>query len=118
MNFINSLFAPKLVEEESEEVQKALVKSHSYYVSQGKYDDALKITALLFRHQDKDGCFNIKNTIPETTNNTTEDKTTNNTYSEQWTKLLSQEYEIDEAIEDFFKKVGKYNLGKVRSEKL
>ena len=49
MKFTCSLFTKKIVEEELEVIQKALVIAHDYYASRGKYDDALKIT--------EDGCF-------------------------------------------------------------
>ena len=57
MKFTSSLFTQKIVEEELEDIQKALVISHGYYVSQGKYDDALKITKVIYENLDKDGCF-------------------------------------------------------------
>ena len=57
MKFTCSLFTKKIVEEELEVIQKALVIAHDYYASRGKYDDALKITDLLAGNQDEDGCF-------------------------------------------------------------
>jgi len=57
MKFTCSLFTKKIVEEELEVIQKALVIAHDYYASRGKYDDALKISDLLAGNQDEDGCF-------------------------------------------------------------
>ena len=57
MKFTCSLFAKKIVEEELEAIQKALVIAHDYCASRGKYDDALKISDLLAGNQDEDGCF-------------------------------------------------------------
>ena len=57
MKFTCSLFTKKIVEEELEVIQKALVIAHDYYASRGKYDDALKKSDLLSGNQDEDGCF-------------------------------------------------------------
>ena len=57
MKFPCSLFTRKIVEEELEVIQKALVIAHDYYASRGKYDDALKITKVIYENLDKDGCF-------------------------------------------------------------
>ena len=54
---INSLFTNKIVNEDSEIIQKSLIIAHQYYVSKGKYDDALKITNVISENLDKDGCF-------------------------------------------------------------
>ena len=54
---IKSLFANKFVNEDSEIIQKSLVIAHQYYVSNEKYDDALKITNVISENLDKDGCF-------------------------------------------------------------
>ena len=54
---IKSLFANKFVNEDSEIIQKSLIIAHQYYVSKGKYDDALKITNIISENLDKDDCF-------------------------------------------------------------
>jgi len=54
---INSLFTNKIVNEDSEIIQKSLIIAHQYYVSKGKYDDALKITNVISENLDKNGCF-------------------------------------------------------------
>ena len=56
-----SLFANKIVNEELELIQKALVIAHHHYVSLGNFDDALNITKLLFENQDEAGCFIFSN---------------------------------------------------------
>ena len=57
MKFTCSLYTKKIVEEELEVIQKALVIAHDYYASSGKFEDALKISDLLAGNQDEDGCF-------------------------------------------------------------
>ena len=57
MELTFSLFANKIVNEELELIQKALVIAHDHYVSCGNFDDALKITKLLSENQNQDGCF-------------------------------------------------------------
>ena len=57
MKLTFSLFANKIVNEELELIQKALVIAHDHYVSCGNFDDALKITKLLSENQNEDGCF-------------------------------------------------------------
>ncbi len=57
MKLIFSLFANKIVNEELELIQKALVIAHDHYVSCGNFDDALKITKLLSENQNEAGCF-------------------------------------------------------------
>ena len=57
MKLIFSLFAQKIVNEELELIQKALVIAHNHYVSCGNFEDALKITKLLSENQNQDGCF-------------------------------------------------------------
>ena len=57
MKFTCSLFTKKIVEEELEVIQKALVIAHDYYASSGKFEDDLKISDLLAGNQDEDGCF-------------------------------------------------------------
>ena len=57
MKLIFSLFAKKIVNEELELIQKALVIAHNHYVSCGNFEDALKITKLLSENQNQDGCF-------------------------------------------------------------
>ena len=54
---INSLFANRIVNEDSEIIQKSLVIAHEHYASREKYDDALKITKVISENLDKDGCF-------------------------------------------------------------
>ena len=57
MKLIFSLFAQKIVNEELELIQKALVMAHNHYVSCSNFEDALKITKLLSENQNEDGCF-------------------------------------------------------------
>ena len=57
MKLIFSLFAKKIVNEELELIQKALVIAHDHYVSCGNFDDALKITKLLSENQNEAGSF-------------------------------------------------------------
>ena len=57
MKLTFSLFANKIVNEELELIQKALVIAHDHYVSCGNFDDALKITKLLSENQNEAGCF-------------------------------------------------------------
>lgn len=57
MKFTCSLYTKNIIEEEMEVIKKALVISHDYYASRGKYDDALEITDLLAGDQDDEGCF-------------------------------------------------------------
>ena len=59
MKFTCSLFAKKIVEEELEVIQKALVVAHGYYAAHGKYEDALKISDLLAGNQDENGCLKL-----------------------------------------------------------
>mgnify|MGYP006159622625 CR=1 FL=1 len=44
---------------EFELIQKALVVRHSHLISCGNFDDALKITKILFENQDEEGYFSI-----------------------------------------------------------
>ena len=60
MKLIFSLFAKKIVIEELELIQKALVIAHNHYVSCRNFEDALKITKLLSENQNEDGCFIFK----------------------------------------------------------
>ena len=60
MKFTRSLFSSKIVNEEMEDIQKALVLAHSHFTSQGKFDDALKISNLLAKNLNKDGNFNLE----------------------------------------------------------
>ena len=46
-------------EQELELIQKALIIRHNSYISCGSFDDALKITKLLFENQDEAGRFSI-----------------------------------------------------------
>ena len=63
-----SIFANKIVDQESVIIQKALVIAHQYYTTNEKYDDALNITTLLSENLDKEGSFvfTAKNIIPDT----------------------------------------------------
>jgi len=103
MKFTRSLFSNKIVDEEMEEIQKALVRSHSHFVSQGKFEDALKISNLLASNLNEDGNFNHegKDQIlikePFEQNEVTEFESV---YSDQ----------INEYLELFFKTIGKYNM--------
>ena len=68
MKFTCSLYTKKIVEEELEVIQKALVIAHDYYSSRGKFEDALKISNLLADNQDGDGCFEFVSRIENLTN--------------------------------------------------
>jgi len=59
MKLIFSLFANKIVNEDFELIQKALVITYNHYISRGNYNDALKITKILSENQNEDGCFNL-----------------------------------------------------------
>ena len=63
-----SIFANKIVDQESVIIQKALVIAHQYYTTNEKYDDALNITTLLSENLDKEGSFvfTAKSIIPDT----------------------------------------------------
>ena len=63
-----SIFANKIVDQDSVVIQKALVIAHQYYTTNEKYDDALNITTLLSENLDKEGSFvfTAKNIIPDT----------------------------------------------------
>ena len=106
MKFTRSLFSNKFVYEEMEEIQKALVLTHSHYVSQEKFEDALKISNLLAINLNKDGNFNLeaKNQIlkkePCEQNEITEIESE---YSDQ----------LNEDLELFFNTIGKYNMEKL-----
>ena len=100
MKFTLSLFAKKIVDEEIEDIQKALVIAHDYYASRGKYEDALKITKVIYENLDKDGCFVL----------TAKNKILNN-YNTQWNLQLR----IDSLLRmlwGFLSAPGKYNLKK------
>ena len=60
MKLTFSAFANKIVNEELELIQKALVIAHQHYASWGNFDDALKITKFLSENLDKDGCLEFK----------------------------------------------------------
>jgi len=68
MKKIRSLFNNKIVNEDFEIIQKALVIAHQYYTTNEKYVDALNITNLLSENLDKEGSFVFpaKNIIPDT----------------------------------------------------
>ena len=105
MKFTRSLFSNKIVKEEMEDIHKALVLAHSHFTSQGKFEDALKISNLLAINQNKDGNFNLeaKNQIlkkePCEQNEVTE---VESEYSDQ----------LNEELELFFNTIGKYNMEK------
>ena len=61
MKLTFSAFANKIVNEELELIQKALVIAHQHYASWGNFDDALKITKFLSEYLDTDGCLEFKN---------------------------------------------------------
>ena len=97
---INSLFINKIVNEDLEIIQKSLVIAHEHYASRGKYDDALKITKVIYENLDKDGCFVL----------TAKNKILNN-YNTQWNLQLR----IDSLLRilwGFLSAPGKYNLNK------
>ena len=60
MKLIFSLFAKKIVTEELEIIQKALVLAHGHCVSCSNFEEALKITKLLSENQNEEGCFIFK----------------------------------------------------------
>ena len=106
MKFTRSLFSSKIVNEEMEDIQKALVLAHSHFTSQGKFEDALKISNLLAIILNKDGNFNLegKDQIlikePCEQNEVTE---VESEYSDQ----------LNEELELFFNTIGKYNMEKL-----
>ena len=100
MKFTCSLFTKKIVEEELEVIQKALVIAHDYYASRGKYDDALKITKVIYENLDKDGCFVL----------TAKNKILNN-YNTQWNLQLRID-SLLRMLRGFLSAPGKYNLKK------
>ena len=106
MKFTRSLFSNKIVNEEMEDIQKALVRAHSHFTSQGKFEDALKISNLLAINLNKDGNFNLeaKNQIlkkePCEQNEVTE---VESEYSDH----------LNEELELFFNTIGKYNMEKL-----
>ena len=113
MKRTSSLFTTKIVEEELEEIQKALIISHNHYVSHGRYSDALKITSLLAELQDEDGCLSFEERIPVIPKDSVQQNTTNEANFDNWTELLGLEQSVDEALESFFLRMGKYNLEKL-----
>ena len=52
-----SVFANKIVDQDSVVIQKSLVIAHQYYTAKRKYEDALNITILLSENLDKDNSF-------------------------------------------------------------
>jgi len=100
VKIINSLFTNKIVNEDSDIIQKSLVIAHEHYASRGRYDDALKITKVIYENLDKDGCFVL----------TAKNKILNN-YNTQWNLQLR----IDSLLRmlwGFLSAPGKYNLNK------
>ncbi len=100
VKIINSLFTNKIVNEDSDIIQKSLVIAHEHYASRGRYDDALKITKVIYENLDKDGCFVL----------TAKNKILNN-YNTQWSLQLR----IDSLLRmlwGFLSAPGKYNLNK------
>ncbi len=61
MKLTFSAFANKIVNEELELIQKALVIAHQHYASWGNFDEAHKITKFLSEYLDNDGCLEFKN---------------------------------------------------------
>jgi hypothetical protein len=55
----NSFFTGKIVNEDLETIQRALVIAHQFYSSRDNYDEALNITRLLSENLDKDGALKI-----------------------------------------------------------
>ena len=109
MKLSRSLFSNKIVEEEMEQIQKALVLAHSRFLSQGKFNEALKISNLFFRNIDEHGNFNIeaKNQILKKV------QFDQNEYTEAELELSNQYYPEDQFNEDlnqFFNKIGTYYL--------
>ena len=100
VKIINSLFTNKIVNEESEIIQKSLVIAHEHYASRGKYDDALKITKVIYENLDKDGCFVL----------TAKNKILNN-YNTQWNLQLRID-SLLRMLRGFLSAPGKYNLKK------
>ena len=100
MKKIKSLFANKIVNEDLEIIHKSLVIAHQHYALRGRYDDALKITKVIYENLDKDGCFVL----------TAKNKILNN-YNTQWNLPLR----IDSLLRmlwGFLSAPGKYNLEK------
>ena len=118
MKLNSSLSTTEIVEEELEEIQKALMISHNHYVSQGRYSDALKITSLLAGFQDEDGCLNFTGRNPVISEDSVQQDTTNEANSDNWSELFAQEQSVNEALESFFQRIGKNNLEKLAKEKL
>ena len=86
--------------EDLEIIQKSLVIAHEHYASRGRYDDALKITKVIYENLDKDGCFVL----------TVKNKILNN-YNTQWNLQLR----IDSLLRmlwGLLSAPGKYNLKK------
>ena len=106
MKFTRSLFSNKIVKEEMEDIQKALVLAHSHFTSQGKFEDALKISNLLARNLNKDGNFNLEGKdqlIKKEPFEQNEDTEFESEYSDQ----------LNEDLELFFNTIGKYNMEKL-----
>ena len=106
MKFTRSLFSSKIVNEEMEGIQKALVLAHSHFTSQGKFEDALKISNLLAINLNKDGNFNLEGKdqiLIKEPFEQNEDTEVESEYSDQ----LNEEFEL------FFNTVGKYNMEKL-----
>ena len=106
MKFIKSVFSNKIVDEEMEDIQKALVRAHSHFVSQWKFDEALKISMLLASNLNEDGNFNLdaKNQILK------KEVCVKNEIAEFESEYSNQ---INEELELFFNTIGKYNMEKL-----
>ena len=111
MKLTKSLFSNKVVKVEMEEIQKALVVAHSRYISQGKYEDALKISKHLVRNLDEHGNFNLEEKGPILKKGSFD----RNKYTETELELSNQfpDDQFNEELELFFKKIGTYNLEKL-----
>jgi len=108
MKLTRSLFSNKIVEEEMEQIQKALVLAHSRFLSQGKFNEALKISNLFIRNIDEHGNFNIeaKNQILKKV------PFDQNEYTEAELELSNQypEDQFNKDLKQFFNKIGTYYL--------
>ena len=93
-----SIFANKIVDQESVIIQKALVIAHQHYTTNEKYEDALNITTLLSENLDKEGSFvfTANNIIPDTS-------------SPQY-NLMQGTYLYLKRLWEYFTPSGRYNL--------
>ena len=106
MKFTRSLFSNKIVNEEMEDIQKALVRTHSHYVSQEKFEDALKISTLLAKYLNINGNINLETEIQILE----EEPCEHNEVTEAESEYSDQ---LNEDLELFFNTIGKYNMEKL-----